>query len=666
MSTQTAGPRTLWGVRVTHAIGLLLVPLVVVGVFLWGLWDPTSRLSDVRAAVVNLDEPVTVDGQMTPLGRVLAAELIGTTDQESFEWVLTDRADAEEGLATGAYVTVVTIPENFSASATSLAEGPETAQQAHISVETSERARLLDAALSAAVTQTAARVLNEQLGTAFVGNVFVGMQALGGGIVEAAEGADLLADGLGELGGGIDGLQGGLAELHSGLGELHGGLGELHSGTGQLSAGVNDLAAGAGQFAEGLGAYANGVDELAAGSHAAAAGSHTLAEGVAQYTGTVNRVLEPLHEQLEQVVPDLIELRERIEASELPIEPETRERVLEAFDMVIAAPEGLGQLIDGGNDLASGAQQSAHGLDELAAGVSSLGTGAHELAVGARDLAQGTSLLAAEVPALLDGVAQLSGGAGQLTDGAAQLAEGAGQLSEGADQAESGTRDLAVGLFTAAGEVPNYSDDEIDALAALVLEPVAADGESNSLFTGSGAPLFLSLALWAGALASFLLLTPLWRRTRTAALRESVITLRSAGLALAIGGVQGALAGTLVAVMIGTSLIEVVSYIGFAVALGLAFSLINQGLVALLGGFGRFISFTLLVLSFVAGIVSTVPGLLSGIADATPIGIAISGLQGIAEQGTPAASTVLGVIVWGIAGLMLTGFAVRRARRDTL
>jgi hypothetical protein len=50
--------------RLWTLLGLLLVPLVVAGGFLWATWDFDSRLERVEAAVVNLDEPVRLDGQL--------------------------------------------------------------------------------------------------------------------------------------------------------------------------------------------------------------------------------------------------------------------------------------------------------------------------------------------------------------------------------------------------------------------------------------------------------------------------------------------------------------------------------------------------------------------------------------------------------------------------
>ena len=64
-------------------VGLVLVPLLVGGLLVWALWEPDQRLSRIEAAVVNLDQPVTVNGQTVPLGRQLAAGLvIGISERE--------------------------------------------------------------------------------------------------------------------------------------------------------------------------------------------------------------------------------------------------------------------------------------------------------------------------------------------------------------------------------------------------------------------------------------------------------------------------------------------------------------------------------------------------------------------------------------------------------
>ncbi|QYM74949.1 YhgE/Pip family protein [Leucobacter luti] len=350
-------------VRWTTIVGLMLVPLTVAGVLLWGLWNPTERLDTVTAAIVNNDEAVEVDGQLVPLGRVLAGELIGDAkkkaadDQTNFTWVLTDEEDATAGLDDGRYATVITIPESFSAAATSLSGDPDDAEQATIDIAESDRGRLIDTALSGIVTQTATTVLNQQLGEQFVGSVFVGMTELHKGIGEAADGAtqladggeqltdgaNQLADGTQQLADGTQQLSSGAGELASGAGSLASGAGELAGGAGSLSSGANDLAGGAGTLAGGLrlfasgdgtaanpgmSGFANGLTQYSAGARVLATGDGTetnpglagLASGVEAYTSGVNEALTGLQAGAGAAIEPLTQLKTAIEAGAIPVE----------------------------------------------------------------------------------------------------------------------------------------------------------------------------------------------------------------------------------------------------------------------------------------------------------------------------------------------------------
>lgn len=588
-------------------LGLVLVPLTVAGVLLWGLWNPTERLDTITAAVVNLDEPVTVDGQTVPMGRLLAAELIGDPrgsgesedeNRVNFTWVLTDEEDAASGLDDGRYGTVVTIPENFSSAATSASDGPDAARRATIDIRTSERGRLLDQAMSSIVTTTATRVLNEQLGAQFVGNVFVGMSELGAGIGEAADGAQQLALGGSAL---ADGAQ------------------QLADGTSRLSSGAQQLAGGAA--------------ELASGASDAAGGGARLAQGVAGYTGSVNRVLAGVQASTPEVTAQLQNLYDAIDAGQIPMPtPEDKQAALDRLSAAIAQLGGLAAqlppLIAAGDGLAAGAQASADGQAQLAAGVGSLSSGLGELAAG--------------------------------TPG---LADGAAGLADGARQAAEGTADLAGGLRSAGEGIPDYTDAQREKLAETLVSPVAAEGASDELFNASGVPLFAGIALWAGALASFLVLAPLWRRTREAARGVGFVTLRSSLPALAIGAVQGAIAGAVLPILLGYDLGQWFGFFALAVVAGVAFALVNQGLSALLGGFGRFLSVALLVVAFAIGVISTAPPLLQAIGDGSPIGVLFAGFQAVAMGTAGAGGAILSLVLWGAGGLLLTALAVARERR---
>ena len=664
-----AGRRVTW----SRILGLALVPLTVAGLLLWGLWNPQDRLDTVTAAVVNLDEPVELDGQLVPLGRVLAGELIGSPggaglgsgdsgdgNVTNFTWLLTNETDAAEGLSDGRYATVVTIPENFSAAATSISGDPADAERATIDVAESTKGRLIDTALSNIVTSTATSVLNQQLGEQFIGGVFVGMGELSRGIGSAADGAHQLASGGTQL---ADGA----GQLADGTQQLAEGTGQLASGAAQLSSGSAELAGGASQLASGASGLAAGASEIAVGARDAANGGAQLAAGVTQYTQGVNAIVQTVIDTSGDAIAPLEGVRAVIAL--LPddtVFPDgsTKQTVLDTIDQVLAelrnASQGdpasqLVQLREAGTALAAGTQASAAGQAELATGIEGFAFGLGQYAAGAGEFSAGASQLSS-------GASELASGTSQLAAQTPELAAGAGALAEGATLSAAGATELATGLDEAASGIPNYSQAERDTLAELGIAPVKAEGESDELFNASGVPLFAGIALWAGALAVFLLLAPLWRRTREAARGVGFVTLRSAVPALLLGAAQGLLVGILLPVSLGYDFAQGLQFFGISVVAGAVFALVVQGLAALLGGFGRFIAFALLVAAFAAGIVSTAPAGLTAIGDMSPIGAALAGFQQVANGGSAAGAVVL-LIVWGVGGLALTGLAVGRARK---
>lgn len=660
----------------TTILGLLLVPLTVAGVLLWGLWNPSDRLDTVTAAVVNEDAPVELNGQTVPLGRVLAGELIGGDSDTNYTWVLTDAEDAKAGLKDGNYATVITIPENFSAAATSLSGDPDEARAAHIDIAESDRGRLIDTALSGIVTQTATNVLNQQLGEQFVGNVYVGMNKLGDGIGQAADGATQLAAGGRQLAGGASQLADGTSQLATGTQQLAGGAGELSSGASQLSTGVGQYVAGASSLAQ---AYA----PLGQGAAAAATQLKTTIGALGQLQvdsaapqGQVEQGLTAVGTAMSPQNPDGLPAAIGslvADCSASGADPAFCERLQtvltqqsgaigEGLTDVQAGMQGLAAAqstfqasLQSGQDGSAGGDPAAQ-LDQLIGGLGQFGAGLDQLAAQGGQLASGASELSS-------GASQLSTGVGQLAGSTPALAEGASQLASGTTQSADGAASLASGLDEAAAGVPTTTEAQRDKLAETAVRPVEARGGSDELFNASGVPLFAGVALWAGALAAFMLLAPLWSRTREAARGVFAITLRSALPALSLGAVQGAIAGVVLPLALHYDFARGVAFFGLAVLAGVAFALVVQGLSALLGGLGRFIAFALLVVAFAVGIVSTVPGPLAAIGDASPIGSAFTGFQSVAMEASGAGGAAILLALWGLGGLALTALAVARARR---
>lgn len=338
-------------------IGLIFVPLIVVGGLMWGLWNPTERLDRVKAAIVNNDEPVTVNGQITPLGRLLTAGLVeGDGSDTNYDWVITNESGAKKGLENGTYVAAVTIPENFSKVATSAMGNSTDATQALIEVTTSNKSRLVDDAITTAITSTAVNLMNQQLTSLYLERVLLGFTDLSTGLSEAANGSDELTKGIYALADGANQLATGASTFSSGMWALNAQTSQLPAQTQQLANGAATTDGYAQQLSGGLSQFSAGLNALnqtcvttpaacgAIGGNIAtlntnAAGLAQLGAGVAQGTAGVS-----------------------------------------SGTSALAA--GMPALSSGISELAAGSSGIASGVSGIASGASALGDGSQKLADG--------------------------------------------------------------------------------------------------------------------------------------------------------------------------------------------------------------------------------------------------------------------------------------------
>ncbi|MEY4039767.1 MAG: hypothetical protein RLZZ52_635 [Actinomycetota bacterium] len=337
MSATSTQRRARW-----FLLSSLIVPVLIALVGLWAL-QPASVNSDtgqpnLNAAIVNQDDIVMtdIDGQQIPVavGRLLVGQLVNSST-DGFSWSLTNAETAQQGLQSGKYSAVLTIPSNFSqAYISSLSDKPV---QANVDIET-------DGAHSYVATVLArsmAANLTEQLGQAFtqqyINALLSGYSEMGKQLTAAADGQQALADGLGALSSAAailpsasDQIAAGARDLAAANTSMTTGLGLLQSFSGAYLSGLAHLSElnallrtqlDAGQYADaqqtlseidlttvGLGAggvlmtggltaaqYASGLisegsNYLAYGTEQFAQGMPLLADGLTQATGGADAI----------------------------------------------------------------------------------------------------------------------------------------------------------------------------------------------------------------------------------------------------------------------------------------------------------------------------------------------------------------------------------------
>ncbi|MGO1628704.1 MULTISPECIES: YhgE/Pip domain-containing protein [unclassified Microbacterium] len=705
-------------------IGLLLLPVVIGGVLIAALHSPTDRLENMTAAVVNDDEPVTVDGQYTPLGRELAAGLVeGADDEDSsnLTWVVSNDDDAANGLADGTYQAVVTIPENFSAAAMSPAENLSgdgtTPEQARIDVETAPDALIVDQAITSQLADVATGSMGDTLSEGVLSNLLVGFSTMGDQLGDAADGAQQLADGAGEAQDGAGDLADGADQVADGVGQLGNGLDQLADGAGSASAGAQELAGGAQDLADGVPALTDGANGLADGAAGLKGGLDQLdagVNGVAGDPGLVGgaqqlasglqtavdgiRSTDLVPNELAQasagaaegtrgIADGLAALSQQCALAAAPAFCDQLDQLTANAEPTAQAAAGVQQGLTGINDTApgtiadqlgdavTGAQQLAGGTRQLGDGIPQLADGAGQLAAGASQLADGTDQLAGGASALADGASGLADGVGQLTtglgqaaanvpqleDGATQVADGVVSLGDGIGELEDGAGELADGLGEAVDSVPSYGDQEAEDLASVVANPVTASS-GTSLFGAASIPLLVVAVLWFGALATFFVLRAVSAQALTSRRPSAFLAAGSLLPAAAIGAVQGALVAGIVQIVAGYDSGVFWGLLGMSVLAGVAFAAIHQALVAVFGGVGRWIAGIVGALTVAISIVSTIPNALTAVRDVLPTVPAFDGMLAIIAESTGAGSAAISLVVWAVLAFVVTMIAVATRR----
>jgi putative membrane protein len=618
-------------------IGVLLLPVVIGGILVAALYNPVERLDGLNAAIVNEDEPVTIDGQYVPLGRQLTAGLVEGSDSQpsNLTWTLSNADDAAAGLADGTYAAVVTIPDNFSAAATSTQPG-ETPQRATIEVETPPDSLIVDDAITAQVTTAAASLMGTEISKVYLENVFLGFTTLGDQLGTAADGATQLADGAQQAADGAAALPSGATQLGDGARSLASGAGELGSGLGTIADKTREAASGAGQLASGVqqgadtirqdGLVPSQITDLAEQTATTAATSASAAAGV-------------------------LAIAQNCVAAGAP----------QAYcDQLLPVATGADAAATGTAQLAAGTQQAVDGVatalpEEIAGQLDTVATNVSTLAGGLTQLAGGVDQSAAGAQALSGGASQLGGGADELSTGAQSLADGVQSLADG-------TGELAGGLHTAADAIPTYTEDEATSLADVVANPVEADGIGTSLFGASAIPLLAMLALWFGGLATFVALQAVSRRALTSRAPSAVLALRGFAPAAALGATQGLLVAVVVQLAASYDWADWTIFAGISIAAGIAFAAVNQALVAVFSGAGRWLSALIGVLAVATGVVSTVPGALSGVAALMPTAPAYNGMVAALTSASGIGAAMSGLAIWACLAFLATVLAVARRR----
>ena len=654
------------------------IPILYSGFFLGSIWDPYGQTKNLPVAFVNEDKGASLNGKSLNVGESVEEKL---KDNHDLGWEFVSKQQADEGVNSGHFYAVVTIPSDFSQKAASITKSEP--QQAVINFTTTPAKNYIGSLVS---NQAAAKVkssVSEQITQAYAKGILENLDKLGIGLDTAANGASTLHDGLGRLQSGTQtyvggvkqlavnqqSLAGGLAQLSDGSRKLQAGLGQLSnnlptesqlsqlsSGMKQLQSGINQLNASVSNPSPALVAQQNKVetdaqtlkktmkdsesDLLAAGgtlrtlgAQAAASGSDSTTISLPQISNisqaftkiqTISAQMETLREDLQALTQQLLAQQTQLQAG------------------VSVLNNGVNQLTPNAITAFNGYNSVRFANNQLLAGSASLTNGLNEAKSGSQKLANGASLLENRSGALIDGTSQLASGADTLAN---KLADASNRIKiqpTGATTQQQIANPVKSEM-TEKGNVPNY-------------------GYALS-------PYVLSLSLFVGAIV----LNVIYPIRKTFSEQESAIRwwLSKASVAGVAAFMQAMILMLVMVFFLGLAPEHPAHFIGAIYLTSFAYMSIVSLLVIVLDNPGRFLAMVLLVLQLGSSEgtfpIQTANGFFQAINPLVPMTYSIRALRQAISGGLD--NAFYGGSMWVLAGFLLVvnlltiGFFVYRGKR---
>jgi putative membrane protein len=516
-----------------------------------------------------------------------------------------------------------------------------------LQIETSQHAGLLDPLASKQVAQATMATLNTQVVQTYLDNIYIGFNTIHNQLNTAADGADQLAGGTGKLSSGARSLAGGATQLNTAAHQLSSGASQLASGTSTLSGGLT-------QAEKETASLPALTQQLAAGARQVANGNKQLAAAIVPLANKVIHAIDTLP-SAQAAAARFQQLAAQCQSQD-PNFCRQLQQVANRFS-------ADAKLIDGSRtSIRAAAVAIKNNIQALASGAEQVAGGTALLASKSGQLAGGIASAAGGARKLDTGAHQLSSGAGQLAAGTAALSSGAGQLASGVASANAGAQKLSSGLDSGRDQIPSYDAKQRAHLKTVAATPVGAEATGATDFGRTAAALFIALALWCCALATYVITRavpssilmsrePTWRTIFYAA---------QPGVAVAV--IAAAVLSLVFIPILGLGWGRSLSFFLVTLLAALTFAAINQAIVAIFQRPGRFAAIAIMLLTLATGIVSTVPAVFSAVESVLPTHGAVEALRAIATGTGGITAGVAELLGWLVLGL-IASFVVTDRRR---
>lgn len=654
------------------------IPILYSGFFLGSIWDPYGQTKNLPVAFVNEDKGASLNGKSLNVGESVEKKL---KDNHDLGWEFVSKQQADEGVNSGHFYAVVTIPSDFSQKAASITESEP--QQAVINFTTTPAKNYIGSLVS---NQAAAKVkssVSEQITQAYAKGILENLDKLGIGLDTAANGASTLRDGLGRLQSGAQTYVGGVKQLAVNQQSLTGGLAQLSDGSRKLQAGLGQLSNNLPTESQ-LSQLSDGMKQLQSGINQLNASVRNPSPALVAQQNKVNTDAQTLEQTIRASESDLSAAGDTLRtldaqaaasgSDSTTISSSQISNISQAFTKTKAIIAQMGTLRE---DLQTLNQQLSAQQTQLQAGVSVLNNGVNQLAPNAITAFNGYNSVRFANNQLLAGSASLTNGLSEAKSGSQKLANGASLLESRSGALIDGTSQLASGADTLANKLADASNRiKIQPTGATTQQQIANPVKSEVTEKGNVpnygyalSPYVLSLSLFVGALV----LNVIYPIRKTFSEQESAIRwwLSKASVAGVAAFMQATILMLVMVFFLGLTPEHPAHFIGAIYLTSFAYMSIVSLLVIVLDNPGRFLAMILLVLQLGSSEgtfpIQTANGFFQAINPLVPMTYSIRALRQAISGGLD--NAFYGGSMWVLVGFLLVanlltiGFFAYRGKR---
>ena len=654
------------------------IPILYSGFFLGSIWDPYGQTKNLPVAFVNEDKGASLNGKSLNVGESVEKKL---KDNHDLGWEFVSKQQADEGVNSGHFYAVVTIPSDFSQKAASITKSEP--QQAVINFTTTPAKNYIGSLVS---NQAAAKVkssVSEQITQAYAKGILENLDKLGIGLDTAANGASTLHDGLGRLQSGTQTYVGGVKQLAVNQQSLAGGLAQLSDGSRKLQAGLGQLSNNLPTESQ-LSQLSDGMKQLQSGINQLNASVRNPSPALVAQQNKVETDAQTLVQTMKDSESDLLTAGDTLRILGAQAAASGGDSTTISLPQISSISQALKKtqpiIVQMGmlhEDLQTLKQQLSAQQTQLQAGVSALNNGVNQLAPNAITAFNGYNSVRFANNQLLAGSASLTNGLSEAKSGSQKLANGASLLESRSGALIDGTSQLASGADTLANKLADASNRiKIQPTGTTTQQQIANPVKSEMTEKGNVpnygyalSPYVLSLSLFVGALV----LNVIYPIRKTFSEQESAIRwwLSKASVAGVAAFMQATILMLVMVFFLGLTPEHPAHFIGAIYLTSFAYMSIVSLLVIVLDNPGRFLAMVLLVLQLGSSEgtfpIQTANGFFQAINPLVPMTYSIRALRQAISGGLD--NAFYGGSMWVLAGFLLVanlltiGFFAYRGKR---